>query len=233
MDGVAHAECRLTYGQCSGRVGCLMPQTGGPWVATLPPVHIEEWPDHSNRPGTHYTSVIRWQGFREVTVDGKVFGQRDKQFAQYLDLPSRTKTKFRIALMGTEPSTLTSRGWEVRPGEEVSKTTDSYRTFIQDSRAEICIPKHGYVAMRTGWVSDRSICYLASGRPVLMEETGVSDCLATGAGLVTFRSADTAVAMLEEVEAHYPDHARAARSLAASLFSTRTVLPDLLEAAFQ
>ena len=57
--------------------------------------------------------------------------------------------------MGTEPSTLTSRGWEALPGEQVSKTTDSYRTFIQDSRAEICIPKHGYVAMRTGWVSDR------------------------------------------------------------------------------
>jgi hypothetical protein len=233
LDGVARAECRLTYGQCAGRAGCLIPETGGPWVATLPPVHLEEWPDHSARPGSHYTSVIRWQGFREVTVDGKVFGQRDKQFAQHLDLPSRTKAKFRIALMGTEPSTLTSRGWEVLPGEQVSKTTDSYRAFIQESRAEICIPKHGYVAMRTGWVSDRSACYLASGRPVLMEETGVSDCLTTGAGLVTFRNSDHAAAMLEKMEAHYPHHARAARSIAESLFSTRKVLPDLLEAAFR
>ncbi len=234
LEGVARAESRLTYGQCVGRDGCLIQQTGGPWVATLPPVHLEEWPASSSaHPASHYTSVIRWQGFREVTIDGKVFGQRDKQFAQYLDLPSRTQAKFRIALMGTEPSTLTSKGWEVLPGEQVSKTPESYREFIQNSRGEICIPKHGYVAMRTGWVSDRSVCYLASGRPVLMEETGVSECLRAGAGLVTFRNPDDAVNMLRAVEKDYEAHARAARAAAESVFSTGRVLPDLLEAAFR
>jgi hypothetical protein len=233
LDGTARADRRFTYGQCVGRAGCLIPETGGPWTATLPPVFIDAWPDRSTDPGaTHYTSVIRWQGFREVTVDGKVFGQRDKQFAQYLDLPSKSRARFRMALLGTEPSTLTSKGWEVLPGEQVSKTAASYAEFIRNSRGEISIPKHGYVAMRTGWVSDRSVCYLASGRPVLMEETGVSECLPAGSGLVTFRSVEEAVRMLEKVEAHYDVHARAARAAAESIFGTHVVLPDFLKAAF-
>ena len=86
-------------------------------------------------------------------------------------------------------------------------------------------------SMRTGWVSDRSVCYLASGRPVLMEETGVSDCLPSCSGLVTFSSFEEAVAMLEEVESHYDHHARAARSAAESIFATNVVLPGFLEAA--
>src|ERR1051325_10879246 len=236
LEGVAHAERKFTYGLCVGRDTCLIPNVGGPWAPTRPPVYLDEWPKQSTTSvngASHYTSVIRWQGFREVTVDGKVFGQRDKQFAQYLDLPSRTGVKFQIALMGTEPSTLTSRGWEVVPGEQISRTPDSYRDFIQNSRAEICIPKHGYVAMRTGWISDRSVCYLASGRPVLMEETGVRDCLPVGAGLVTFRNPDDAVAMLDEVEAHYDHHAKAARVAAESIFSARIVLTDLLEETFR
>jgi hypothetical protein len=230
LEGVARAERALTYGQRVGQTGCLMPSTAQLWLPTLPPVHLPQWPIQPPAlSDTCYTSVIRWQGFRDVTVDGKVFGQRDKQFAQHLDLPAKTGARFCVAMMGTEPATLERHGWRVLPGEQISKTPHSYRDFIQQSRAEICIPKHGYVEMRTGWVSDRSVCYLASGRPVVMEETGLSDCIGTGDGLVTFRGGEEAVLAIKAVEANYLEHSRGARALAEGLFSTAVVLPRLLD----
>ena len=117
------------------------------------------------------------------------------------------------------------------PGEVVSKTPEAYREFIQRSRAEFCVPKHGYVAMHTGWVSDRSVCYLASGRPVLMEETGISQRLPTGLGIVTFKNCDEAVVLAKEIQAQYQRHSQAAHATAQTVFSTHNVLPHFLNAA--
>ena len=94
-----------------------------------------------------------------------------------LDVPGATSQKFCIAQMGIKPELLRSHGWETVPGEIISKTPGSYRDFIQRSRAEFSVPKNGYVAMRGGWFSDRSVCYLASGRPVVIEDTGLADWL--------------------------------------------------------
>jgi hypothetical protein len=233
-DGVAHCERRFTVGQCVGLNKCKIPQAGGPWQPTVPPVYLDEWPNQwpSDRQGEpDFTSVIRWQGFREQTFDGKVYGQRDRSFPKFFGMPSKLNAKFRIALLGTEPETLTRHGWEVVPGEVISKTPEAYREFIQQSRAEFCVPKHGYVAMWSGWVSDRSICYLASGRPVLMEETGISERLPTGLGIVTFKSFDEAVVLAREIQLQYERHSRAAHATAQTVFSTHNVLPHFLNAA--
>jgi hypothetical protein len=133
--------------------------------------------------------------------------------------------------MGTKPENLSSHGWQVAPGEKVSKTPASYREFIQSSRAEFSVPKHGYVATRGGWFSDRSVCYLASGRPVLIEDTGLSDWLPAGDGVLTFENVEGARAGVEGINANYDHHRRAARELAESLFSAGRVLPALLDAA--
>src|SRR5438132_3633413 len=174
---------------------------------------------------------MRWQGFREATYDGVSYGQRDKEFPRFLDLPKRTSQRFRIAQMGIEPALLESRGWEVAPGEIISRTPDSYREFIANSRAEFSVPKNGYVKMRGGWFSDRSVCYLASGRPVLIEDTGLQDWLPIGEGLLTFSDMNGALAGIAKLNADYPRHRRAARKLAEEIFSTDKVLPRFLDAA--
>jgi hypothetical protein len=229
-DGLARCERRFTVAQRIGKPGCTIPSDGGPWLPTLPPVYCGEWPTSSGQ-AAQFTSVIRWQGFREAQLNGASYGQRDKEFLKIIDLPKHTAQKFCVAMMGTKPETLTQHGWEVAPGEIISKTPASYRQFIQQSRAEFAVPKHGYVASRGGWFSDRSVCYLASGKPVLIEDTGFDDWLAVGRGVVTYRDLDEAAAGVDKINAGYDEQCRAARRCAESVFATDKVLPPFLDAA--
>jgi hypothetical protein len=229
-EGIARAERRFTYAQRYGASDCAIPSDGGPWLKTLPPVYLPEWPVVDTA-ATHFTSVMRWQGFKEVSYRGVTYGQRDKEFPRYFDLPKLTAQKFLIAQMGIKPEELTRHGWEVAMGEIVSRTPQLYREFIQQSRGEFSVPKNGYVAMRGGWFSDRSVCYLASGRPVVMEDTGLLDWLPVGEGVLTFNNPDGALQCIETVNAEYEKHRQAARQLAAEHFATDKVLPALLEAA--
>ena len=130
--------------------------------------------------------------------------------------------------MGIKPEVLSSRGWDAVPGEVISRTPDLYREFIQQSRAEFSVPKNGYVKMRGGWFSDRSVCYLASGRPVLIEDTGLRDWLRTDEGVVTFTNPTEAVVGIQTINADYTRHRAGARRLAAEVFSTDKVLASLL-----
>jgi hypothetical protein len=228
--GVAKAERRFTLAQRIGAPDCPIPHIGGPWLKTRPPVFLPEWPVHDS-PASHFTSIMRWRGFKEVVHQGVKYGQRDKEFPRYFDLPRHTPQRFLMAQMGLNSDLLTQHGWEIAPGEVVSRTPQSYRAFIQSSRAEFSVPKNGYVAMRGGWFSDRSVCYLASGRPVLIEDTGLSDWLPVGDGLLTFSDPMTALRCIEQVNADYDRHRQAARRLAEEQFATDSVLPALLEAA--
>jgi hypothetical protein len=229
-EGVARAERRFTIGQHIGDAGCPIPTAGGPWLKTLPPVALCEWP-FAEHEAAHFTSVMRWQGFREARFQGAVYGQRDQQFSKYLDLPQRINQGFRLAMMGTRPEDLNRHGWEVAPGEIISATPTSYRDFIRQSRGEFSVPKHGYVESGSGWFSDRSVCYLACGRPVLMEDTSVNDWLPVGEGLVTFKDVDGALSGVNRINANYDQHRRAARRVAENFFAAEKVLPSLLDTA--
>jgi hypothetical protein len=229
-EGIARAERRFTYAQRVGQPDCAIPADGGPWLPTRPPVYLEEWPMQVT-PATHFTSVVRWQGFHEVVHQGVAYGQRDRGFPRYMQLPRRSTQRFRLAQMGMKPEILEDEGWEVVAGELISRTPALYRQFIQTSRAEFSVPKHGYVKMRGGWFSDRSVCYLASGRPVLIEDTGLADWLPIGSGLVTFNDPVTALAGVEKINSDYESHRRAARQLAETVFATERVLPAFLDAA--
>jgi hypothetical protein len=228
--GIARAERRFTYAQRYGAADCVIPREGGPWRRTLPPVFLPEWPV-ADTEAAYLTSVMRWRGFKEVEHGGVSYGQRDKEFPRYFHLPQRTTQKFLIAQMGIKPDELTRHGWEVAPGEVISRTPQSYREFIQNSRGEFSVPKNGYVTMRGGWFSDRSVCYLASGRPVAIEDTGLADWLPVGEGLVTFTDPDSALRCITAVNSNYEQHRHAARRLAEAYFATDKVLPVLLEAA--
>ena len=228
--GVAHCERRFTVGQRIEAEDCPVPVAGGPWLKTLPPVSLPDWP-RAEGDAVSFTSILRWQGFREASYNGTSYGQRDKEFPKFIELPGRTSQKFRLALLGARPEELTRHGWEVAPGEIVSRTPVSYREFIQQSRGEISVPKHGYVLARSGWLSDRSVCYLASGRPVLMEDTGLDQVLPVGEGLVTFRDLQQALSGIIQINGDYELHRRAARHLAEEYFGAAKVLLSFLDAA--
>jgi hypothetical protein len=258
---VERCERLFTIGQRIGAHDCPIPTAGRTWIKTLAPVSLPHWPvagignrgsgvgsresgldvrecdsrlptpDSFQGDATHFTTVMQWRGFRDVCYEGVAYGQKDREFPRFVDLPRRTTQPLLLALTGNPPPHLdpAAHGWQVVPGWVHSRTPESYRSFIQGSRAEFSVAKHGYVLMRGGWFSDRTVCYLASGRPALVEDTGLRDWLPVGEGVVTFEDVDQAVRGIETINEDYEQHCRAARLLAEEYFSAGRVLPPLLE----
>jgi hypothetical protein len=225
---VDRCERLFTIGQRIGSPDCPVPTGGRRWLKTVPPVFLTQWPMQEDEP-THFTSVLQWRSYRAVAHGGVRYGNKNLEFPKFLGLPRLVEQPFRMALTGAEAQTLTDQGWEVVPGWVASRTPEAYRSFVQRSRAEFGVAKHGYVLARVGWFSDRSVCYLASGRPVLVQDTGVSEWLPTGEGLLTFRDVAEARAGVEAINADYDRHRRAARRLAETEFEAERVLTHLLE----
>lgn len=228
---VSRCERHFTVGQRIGYPDCPIPTAGFNWRATRPPVALGYWPYAEQSDATHFTSIMTWRGFRDAEYKEVFYGQKDREFPRFIDLPRTTTQPLRLALLGTEPELFTEHGWEVVPSWMISRTPWSYRRFIQESKAEFGVPKHAYAATRSGWLSDRSVCYLASGRPVLVGDTGLEDCLPTGSGLLTFCDPADAVAGIEAINSDYDGHRHAARALAEEWFAADKVLPAFLAAA--
>jgi hypothetical protein len=226
---VNRCEHLFTIAQRMGAPDCQIPDAGRHWHKTLAPVALEHWPFAEFGDASRFTSVMQWRGFREVVYNGVAYGQKDREFPKFIDLPRLTDQPLQLALTGAPAEQFSSHGWEVVEGWVASRTPWSYREFIQQSRGELGIAKHGYVAMRGGWFSDRTTCYLASGRPALLEDTGLDDWLPTGDGVVTFRTPEEAAHGIDRLTADYESHRRGARRLAEQFFAADRVLPPLLE----
>jgi GT2 family glycosyltransferase len=201
---------------------------------TRQPVVLDLWPDRSPQPADVFTTIGNWrQEWRDVTFEGERYTwSKHQEFLRHLDLPERSGQAFELALSSCEESEremLRRRGWRVRDGLEVSRGIDRYRDYIGGSRGEFTVAKEQNVRLRTGWFSDRSATYLASGRPVVTQETGFGNVFPTGCGLFGFDSPDEALAAVEEIDGDYTRHARGARELARELFSHEVVLGRLLE----
>jgi hypothetical protein len=230
LDGHTHF---VTVGQAVGSPDCPVPTCGVAWITTLPPVDLASWPQ-VERSGDDYTTVGHWRSYGSITVDGVHMGQRAHSVRPLFELPRRVRPRLAVALAIDSAETsdleeLHRYGWELLDPVLTAGTPSRYRSFVQRSRAEISIPKSGYVVSRCGWFSDRSACYLASGRPVVAQETGLNGALPTGRGLLLFADLDEAVAAIEDVERDYAGHAAAARELAVEQLDARRVLQRLLE----
>jgi hypothetical protein len=225
----------VTVGQCLGRPGCPIPDCGRSWIPTLPPVALEHWPAEPLPPHHDaFTSVGHWRSYGSVEHGGLHYGQRAHSLRGLVDLPGRTASRFQLAL-GIHPDetadleALGANRWELLDPAEVAGDPGRYAEFIRRSKAELSIVKSGYVASRSGWFSDRSACYLASGRPVVAQETGFADFLPSGEGLLAFTSVAEAAEAVAAVEAEPGRHGAAARALAEEYLDAGKVLPRLLD----
>jgi hypothetical protein len=223
-----------TVGLRVGKEGSLVPTCGVEWFPTPQPLVLSQWP--ATPPGERYTSVGSWRGpFEPVEFAGERFGLRAHQLRRFAPLPGEVDVPLELALDIDEADSadaelLRAGGWRLVAPAQVAAGTDDYRRYVQNSRAEMGVAKDIYVRSRGGWLSDRSLCYLASGRPVLAQATGYELEVETGAGLLPFSDPEEAAARIEAIEADYEGHSAAARELARERFGSDRVLTELLEA---
>lgn len=219
----------FTYAQKLGDPDCELPDMGLAWHKTQPLVVTDCW--RPEPPGRTWTTVMTWDNFRTpIEHAGRVYGTKEREFNRVEALPTRVKAPLEVAVGGASPPVDRWRrlGWSVVDSHEVSRTPEEYRRYLQSSRGEFSVAKNLYAATRSGWFSCRSVCYLAAGRPVVLQDTGFSERLPTGEGLLAFATLDQAVEAIDTVEADYARHARAAREIARDRFEVTTVLSQML-----
>jgi hypothetical protein len=226
----------ITVGLGLGTSGCPVPICGIDWQKTFQPVVLAEWPVAEEIRHDALTTIANWRGYGSIEHEGRHYGQKAHSFRRFMSLPTRTNERFALALAidpgeKNDLAALSEHGWTLLDPRQVAGTTDDYRRFVQGSLAEFGVAKTGYADSRCGWFSDRSACYLASGRPVIAQETGWSRYLPAGEGALAFETAEDALVAIEALRRDYPRQARAARALAERHFDSRQVLPRLLELA--
>jgi GT2 family glycosyltransferase len=225
----------FSFAENWGGADCRLPRSERfEFRTTRQPVLLDLWPDRSPQPANVFTTIGNWrQDWRDVTFEGERYTwSKHQEFLGHLDLPERSGQAFELALSSCEPAErqmLREHGWRVRDGLEISRGIDRYRDYIGASRGEFTVAKEQNVRLRTGWFSDRSATYLASGRPVITQETGFSNVLPSGTGLFGFETPDEVLAAVEEIDADYTRHASGAREIAREYFSHEVVLGKLLD----
>lgn len=221
-----------TFAQRIGEPDCRLPDDGLPWAPTRQPIVLDAWPHTPPPQQRRLTTVMQWESYPDREHDGVHYGMKGTSFIPYLDLPARVGRVFTLASgSGTPAPLLREHGWEVLDPASVAADPATYQDFIRDCLGEFGVAKHGYVVSASGWFSERSACYLASGRAVVTQDTGWSAALPTGHGLLAFSDFDGAVAAIEAVLSDPAGHGRAARELAAEHFDHPRVLEPLIEHA--
>ena len=175
-----------------------VPVTGHIWRPTRQPVVLSEW-----HPSVKYrklfTTVMNWTSYKPVSFNGRTYGQKDVEFERFMDLPSRIPgTQLEIAINAgkthrTPRERLKRNGWRVVNPDRVCPDMESYRAYIESSKAEWSAAKNGYVVGQAGWFSCRSACYLAAGRPVVVQDTGYGCALPVGEGVLAFNAIEEAI----------------------------------------
>jgi hypothetical protein len=229
-------DAYVTVGENIGRADCHVPECGRRWIATRHPVVLERWPAAAPAAAGSFTSIGAWRGpYAPIEYKGRTYGLRAHEFRKLAELPLRTHESFEVAL-DIHPADkkdldmLSQNGWRVADPAIVARDPDGYQAYIGASKGAFVVAKSIYVQSRNGLVSDQSICYLASGRPVLALDTGLDSLYELGQGMVTFTSLEEAAAGVEEIAANYTRHCRAAREMAEEYFDSDKVLSRLLGA---
>jgi hypothetical protein len=253
LERVDAHDTHFSYGETLSQ---SVPATDYHWRPTRQPIVLSEWRLATPRRES-FTTVMNWTSYEPLVYSGRTYGQKDTEFKRFLELPrqvapgtmevalSRTQYLKRLAVEDSLPGEsgdsadnrtdwtpydlLTHAGWRVVDALEACGDLDSYRHYIESSRAEWSVAKNAYVQGQPGWFSERSACYLAAGRPVIVQDTGFAGVLPSGEGILSFRTLPEAAAGIQEVETNYQRHAQAARAIAEAYFDSDKVLTSLID----
>jgi hypothetical protein len=227
----------FTIGELIGTPECSIPTSGIEWLPVKPPVVLEDWPSVDPSGLDRFTTIASWRGpFGPIERGGRRYGLKVHEFRKLIDLPRRSGESFEIALDihpadSQDLDALRAHGWRIVDPRAVAGDPDAFHTYVQASGAEFSVAQGVYVDTNSGWFSDRTARYLASGRPALVQDTGFSRTLPVGDGLVVFGSLDQAVAGAADIPARYAEHCEAARRVAEDHFDARRVLARFCEEA--
>jgi hypothetical protein len=227
----------FTFGLNIGKPDCRIPQFEFPWFTTKKPICLKYWERAMpNDPEYGFTSIMNWTERPDFDFEGESWGQKNKEFQKFLDLPSRSGAKFELIINRPKDQKtaesmeyLRSHGWDVLSPDHLISDMDHYRSFVQSSLAEFSITKETYIKSNSGWFSGRSAVYLASGRPVITQDTRWSAYIPSGAGVLAINNLEDALEAVNEISGNYAYHARAAKNIAHEYFDSFKVLGDILD----
>ncbi len=235
-DRVSSYDSHFSFGLNIGAPDCLVPSAGIVWKPTLQPISIEHWPFQEQEPLDQFTTVMNWASYAPKEWEGKPYGQKDLEFQKFMELPRHTSQKLVMA-MGRGPGNkrpteqLNEIGWKILEPDQVVPDHHTYRDFLRTSKGEWSIAKHGYVASRSGWFSCRTACYLALGRPAVVQDTGWSSHLPHDKGVLPFSTMEECVDQLNRVQLDYREHQRGARAFVSEFLDAPKVCEKLIRDA--
>ena len=229
-------DSHFTFGLSVGQPDCPVPVDGITWRPTVQPIAIDQWPVTPVSADAPWTTVMNWASYKPKVWEGRTYGQKNLEFNRFRDLPSKTSIPLRLAMGlgvdGQRPAKeLRQIGWDLVEPQEVVPDHRAYRSFLTNSRGEWSVAKHGYVEGKTGWFSCRTACYLAAGRPAVVQETGWSRHLPSDRGVLPFTTVEEAAEGLGKVTRNYSEHSKAAREIALEFFDAKKVCQGLLRQA--
>ncbi len=224
----------FSYAENINEADCLVPDLNIKWITTRMPVVTDLWKrkDYLSRKDNSWTTILTWNDFHNKLIfNGKEYKSKGAEFEKIKSIPGTTNQKFKIAVGGKNVplKELMDLGWQVQDGPETTLTPGTYQNFILNSKGEFSIAKNVYVAMNTGWFSCRSVCYMAAGKPVVLQDTGFSKFIPTGKGVLAFSNLKEATEAIKMVEDDYNTHCKAASQIAEEYFGYEVVLKDMLK----
>ncbi len=224
----------FTYGENFGKPASGIPNDGLHWQPTRQPLCLSAWEFTKGNSNGQWTTVMQWDSYKVREYNGRSYGMKSASFDDYFYLPTQCGDSFELAA-GSETTPrekLLASGWHLADPLAVTLTPYSFQQYLRRSKGEWSIAKQGYVSANSGWFSERSTGYLASGRPVIVQDTGFSDFIETGRGLFAFSTPGEALSAIEDVNRDYASHCKWARELAAEYFRFDKVLSSLLQNCF-
>jgi hypothetical protein len=226
----------FTYGINIGQTDCPIPLSNVPWRPTRPPVDLELWPEADGQPEC-FTSIASWDNRgKDIEFAGSTYlWSKHVNFLKFLDIPQKcSDTCFRMAILPPNDQVrgeVEGAGWRLVDPRPISADIDDYRRFIAGSRGEFTVAKDIYVRTNSGWFSDRSVCYLASARPVVTMRTGFDRLCPSGDGFFDFATHEEAETAIDAIAGNYRHHCRAAREIARAYFSGEAIVGALMAEA--
>lgn len=226
----------VTYGENYGAPDCGVPLNAlaHKFRKTRQPIDLELWPQAYDAQARAVTTIGNWkQSGSDVAYNGEVYRwSKHHEWLRFIDLPRRADAEFEVALnigAGDDQRRLEENGWRiVSPLKMSLDVFGEYPAFFRRSRAEWTVAKEQNVRLRSGWFSERDACYLASGKPVIAQDTGFGRFIPTGEGLFAFSTMEDVLHALDAINRDYARHCRAARDIAEEHFECGKVAARML-----